>query len=181
MEPQAFEAVYTWNGPPHIEFQRQVGHALQYPVHRLVVQRGQPGAVVVAHRNRSVVLVRSRRLAAAEELWEFPRGFGEPGDQLANCRDASVTAGVRELVEETGLRPLSAHSLGSYILDSSIYPSRVGVVWVEVADGEPAGPRDGEIEELRWVPLEDLAGLVARDTIRDAHTLAAVSFVLSSR
>ena len=186
----SYQPVYTWAGPPRLEVQRAAvdrPHGQQYMSHRLVVQEGRPGAVIFAHRDGSVALVKSYRPAAGADFWELPRGFGEAEDAAKSGKgndlsdeEAMVQAGLRELGEETGLSAIQWRLLGVYVLDPSIYPTKVGVVWADVGGGEPADT-DGEIESLVWVRLTEFPGLVASGALRDAHSLAALAILWGSQ
>lgn len=140
----------------------------EYVHHRLVVADGRPGAVVLALRGDSVLLVRSTREAAGAALWELPRGAGEPEES------ASDTA-IRELREETGLVGGSARVIGNYITDSSVFPQPVAVVSCVVDENCGKSEPDGEISAERWVPVSELPVLVRNGTLVDAHSLAAIA------
>ncbi len=183
-----YDPVYSWVGPPRIEVQRAAvsdPEGSSYISHRVMVQNGTAGAVIIAHREGAVVLVKSHRPAVGEELWEFPRGFGEAKDGARHCGTvppesaALVATGLRELYEETGLTAVTACVLGVYVVDPSIYPARVGVIWAEVNNTESA-ETDGEIEDVMWVQLSSLPALITSGTLSDAHTLAAYAIFRSS-
>lgn len=169
---------FRWEGPPVLELQRgrmTNTSGLTYMSHRLVVQDGAPGVVVVAMDHGHILLVLSERPAAEETMWELPRGFGEGTDGDANDPAAMIAGAERELLEETGLKSLGSTLLGTYITDSSIYPSKIGVVRCDVDPSAPAGDWDGEIDAMRWVKLEALPELISNGTIHDAHSLAALA------
>jgi 8-oxo-dGTP pyrophosphatase MutT (NUDIX family) len=85
--------------------------------------------------------------------WSLPKGKREPGETDEQCA-------VREVDEETGLRV----TLGRELLPTS-YRDRKGrdkVVryWeMTVAAGAAFVPND-EVDELRWVALEDAAAIL---------------------
>lgn len=173
-----YRPVFRWDGPPVLELQRaQMTNpsGLSYTSHRLEVQDGAAGAVVIAIANGRILLVLSERPAAGELMWELPRGFGEATDGDANDPAAMIAGAERELLEETGLVSLSSELIGTYITDSSIYPSKIGVVRCDVDLAARPGAWDGEIEEVRWVELGTLPELVSNGTIHDAHSLAALA------
>lgn len=170
--------VFRWEGPPVLELQRAEmtnSSGLAYTSHRLEVQDGAAGAVVVAIANECILLVLSERPAAGEMMWELPRGFGEATDGNVNDPAAMIAGAERELLEETGLTSLASELLGTYFTDSSIYPSKIGVVRCDIDPAEPPATWDGEIEDVRWVELSSLSDLVSNGTIRDAHSLAALA------
>jgi len=166
-----FETVYenAQGMPVRLEAaDRRRADGVPYRHHRLVVADGRPGAVVVAFQGDAVLVVRSNRTAAGAEVWEFPRGVGEPDE-------TDVETGLRELREETGLVGHSAQVLGHYVIDTAIFPQEVAVVSCLVDPDAAAAATDGEIEEMMWVAVDDLAALVRAGTLSDAHTLAAIS------
>ncbi|KJL46859.1 NUDIX domain protein [Microbacterium hydrocarbonoxydans] len=140
-----------------------------YRHHRLVLSDGWPGAVVLAFDGADLLLVRSHRPAAGEVMWELLRGAGEPGE-------SPVQTALRELAEETGLRGEGAVVLGSYLIDSSVFPQPVSVVECTVDRSAPRGRVDGEILGERWATPDELRQLVVDGVLRDAHSLTALSF-----
>ena len=139
------------------------------PVRRDIVMH--PGAVAILPLIDAdhVCLLRNRRPAVNETLWEIPAGTLEPGEPLDE-------AALRELTEETGYR---AGKLGKLL---SFYPSP-GVLdeithlflAEELTPGEQALEAGEEIvaEKVGW----DQALAWALDgTIRDAKTLIAILF-----
>ena len=99
--------------------------------------------------------------------WSLPKGKLDPGEDVR-------TAAVREVLEESGAwvrlgPPLSDQA---YTLDGG---SRTKVVryWVGrlMEDHEASTyPANDEVDEVRWVPLEEAAGVLTYS--RDAETVA---------
>lgn len=164
--------VYHWAGPPEIALHRaevELPTGVRYTAHWLVTAGGAPGVVMCAVRADELLLVRSSRPTAGLELWELPRGFGEP-DGGGPADDAA-----RELREETGYPAEEVLDLGGYVTDSSVLPTRVRVLLCRVpVDAEPT-ETDGETSERRWVPLTSISALVTDGTLADAHSLAALT------
>jgi 8-oxo-dGTP pyrophosphatase MutT (NUDIX family) len=133
--------------------------------HRVLMQEGRTGVVVVAVDPRGfLLLVRQWRAATRQWSWEFPRGFGESDDI---GRDA-----LRELSEETGYTSREAEPIGRFYADSGVITND-SAVCVAAVDSTPPGSRDDEINELRWVASADLAGEIASGAINDGITIAA--------
>lgn len=166
----------TW----HTEWQSQnqllsvesttVGNA--YKMHR-IVQGPEIGAGAVALAIRSgqspeILFVRQIRIIPGVTLWELPRGMAEPTDV-----DLVATA-RREFTEETGIATTGGRQLGVIYPDSGLLGSKVGVVMVEASE-EPGSERDGEVEEVAWLPIADVHSRIAAGEIADGISLAALS------
>lgn len=152
-----------------------------YRHHRLVVNKGLPGVVIVAESNAGILFVRSYRPSLGTQIWELPRGNSEPADSADSAEssrgfeDSVVAAGKRELAEETGYAAKQCCFIGSYVSDSSVFPQRVGVVVCRVEQPDSHGENDGEILEARWFSKEALDSSIASGEIHDAHSLAALA------
>lgn len=128
----------------------------------LYTRRGDGIAVAVIHRPR-------------HDDWTFPKGKLEPGEHV-------LAAAVREVTEETGIRPVLGQPLATvcYLVDSR--PKRVDFWAAHVA--EPASSLfvpNNEVNELHWLAareaaarlsyahdvqlLERLVALVTEDTV----------------
>lgn len=140
-----------------------------YAHYRLVASENRPGSVIVATRDQQLLLVRSLRESAGRELWELPRGAGDPGDP------DPVETGRRELTEETGYAVVRAERLGDYLTDSTLFPHPMCAVHCVVEEAEPSGETDGEIAEARWFDEAEIRAMITDGTIRDAHTLATLA------
>lgn len=167
----AAQRVYHWPGPPELTVERRTGETGR-PQHRLVAQRGVDGVVVIARHEGQVLLVRQHRSVVGADVWELPRGFGEPADEAG--AQALVAGAVRELAEEVGLELLDGQSYGRWWPDTGLLAGAVGVVVGRVGHRTPAQPTDGEVAATRWVHEADLDALVADGVIRDGLSLAAL-------
>lgn len=166
------EIVYRWEGPPAIQLSRRhvtPPTGVPFELHELTVQDGRPGAVIVATRDDSILFVHHYRPALGELLVELPRGFAELADSGA------LTTGVREFSEELGLPLVEARLIGEYIVDTSIYPTRVGVITGELPMEALPGDTDGEISDWMLIPVREVQGWIRRREIHDAHTLSALA------
>jgi 8-oxo-dGTP pyrophosphatase MutT (NUDIX family) len=138
-----------------------------------VVRMARPVAatVVVDDRDRVLLMWRHRHVTDTWG-WEIPAGRIEEGE-------SPEEAAVRETEEETGWRPgplrpivISQPSSGS--VDSRHFLFR--------ADGaEHVGPPTDitEAEQVEWVPLQDIRGLIADGEIVNGPTLIGLLHVLS--
>ena len=97
--------------------------------------------------------------------WSLPKGKLDDGE-------AHDAAALREVAEETGLRCRLGSELASVrYLDRHGREKRVRYWAMEPVAGS-FEPND-EVDEVRWVPLQDLAGLITYE--RDADVAAGVA------
>lgn len=113
----------------------------------LVIRSGSDGTeVLLVHRPKY-------------DDWSFPKGKLEPGE-------AHVDAAVREVEEETGFSCSADEELGEVRYDDAQgRPKRVRywTMWVDAGDFEPTG----EVDEIRWLPVDDAAELLTYSHDRD--------------
>jgi 8-oxo-dGTP diphosphatase len=126
------------------------------------VVRAAGGLVVRSRDSGAVDVVLVHR--PAYDDWSFPKGKLHDGETEAE-------AAVREVEEETGLRCRLGRELGTASYhDSKGRPKTVRYWEMTPVDGE-LGPAN-EIDEVRWVPLDEAAGLLTY--ARDRRFLALV-------
>lgn len=165
--------VYLSPGPPHVRVEitdvEVEGRTQEW--HTVTTQEGQAGAVILASSGDRILVGRHWRLSTGSVEVEFPRGFGEKGE------DSTETA-RRELAEETGLTPAGLHVLGTVYADTGLLTNPIDVVVADIDEAEgtprgPSGPEVREFETLTWLTPAEFRSLVASGTIRDGITLAA--------
>jgi 8-oxo-(d)GTP phosphatase len=98
---------------------------------------------------RSVALVHRPRY----DDWSFPKGKLDDGEDEA-------AAALREVEEETGLRCRLGPSVGAVTYRDRRGRAKVVRYFRMDADGGRFTPNQ-EVDELRWVPIEDAAGLLS--------------------
>jgi len=109
------------------------------------------GGVIV--RDGRVLLVHRSRY----DDWSLPKGKLDPGESWQE-------AARREVEEETGLRCGAGEELGrTFYVDSRGRDKEVRYYLME-GDGEASA--QNEVDEVRWVPVEEAGGLLSygRDT-----------------
>jgi 8-oxo-dGTP pyrophosphatase MutT (NUDIX family) len=88
--------------------------------------------------------------------WSLPKGKRDPGETDEQCA-------VREVDEETGLRcRLGAELLATAYTDARGRAKVVRYWAMSVEDARPFEPTD-EIDELRWVRVDDVAECLTYD------------------
>ncbi|HWB21898.1 MAG TPA: NUDIX hydrolase [Gaiellaceae bacterium] len=116
---------------------------------------GAAGGVVL--RDGKVLLVHRPEY----DDWTIPKGKLDPGETWEE-------AAVRELEEETGLRcELGAEVGRTRYIDHRGRDKEVRY-YLMTSDDEPVA--QNEIDEVRWVALEDVAGVLSYE--RDADLLS---------
>jgi 8-oxo-dGTP diphosphatase len=96
--------------------------------------------------------------------WTFPKGKLDHGESFEDCAR-------REVLEETGLRCRLGRFVGhTQYLDKKDRP-KVVAYWVMGVAGGAFSPNE-EVDELRWVPVDEVASVLTYD--RDRELLASV-------
>lgn len=164
-----FDEVWSVDGPPALSLQEaQVNHnGRTWTQRRLIASDGHWGVVVIPVRDDAVGLVRVWRPAVDEQRLELPRGFGEDATPQLDAR--------RELAEETALVPVSMREVGEFNLDTGLVPTPIFAFEAVIGDVGADTSRDGEIDELVWVPVADVPKLIRDGSLCDAITLAALA------
>lgn len=120
---------------------------------------------VVARRSRDgateVLLVHRPKY----DDWAFPKGKALPGESDEDCAR-------REVEEETGLRCTLEHELPTTGYRDQKGRPKVVRYWVMRALSDDVQPRD-EVDEARWLTLEQANGLLSYD--RDRTVLGALA------
>lgn len=167
------EILYSWDGPVTLRLERFEARSgrRSWIQHRLVAQEGLPGVVALVRRSDEVLFVRQHRPAVERDLWELPRGFGEPEDA------GPLHAARREVASETGLELDDLVSLGQIFPDSGILGGAVEVVTATVRSSlrDDDVRLDGEADQVRWFPMDDVVQMVATGIVVDGISLAALA------
>lgn len=115
-----------------------------------------------------MVLIRNRRFAVGEYLWEFPAGMIDPGEEPEVCAS-------RELIEETGYKAGRVETLGSFYLAPGTADE---VMHCFLASDLEEGPQQLEKhEEITVDPRTpaEVRRMVLSGEIRDGKTLALLA------
>ncbi|MEL9991397.1 MAG: NUDIX hydrolase [Thermoproteus sp.] len=143
---------------------RQVGGRLvwgEYLVH--------PGAVaVLAVRDGRAVLVRQFRPAIGAWTLEIPAGTLEPGED-------PIAAAEREMVEETGYRPLALRLLLEFYPSPGVSNELIRIYYADRLQYVGVGERDpGEVDmEVVEVEPREVFALIEKGEVKDSKTIIA--------
>ena len=164
-----FHEVWRFDGPPALSIQQaEVSHnGRSWTQRRLVAGDGHWGVVILPVWEEQIGLIRIWRPAVGEQRLELPRGFGEDPTPEDDAR--------RELLEETGLEPTMLTRVGFFNVDTGLVPTPIFAFEAQIKVAEPVAARDGEIDDLVWVPRGDVRRMISEGALRDAITLAALA------
>lgn len=103
-----------------------------------------------AGRARAALIGRTDRRGRL--LWSLPKGHVEPGE-------SNEDAAIREVAEETGIRGRVVATLGTidfwFVAEGRRVHKTVHHFLLMATDGELSAD-DVEVEEVEWVPLDEL-------------------------
>jgi 8-oxo-dGTP pyrophosphatase MutT (NUDIX family) len=108
---------------------------------------------VVVRGDECVVIVPTRRAADGSRVLALPKGHPEPGESPAQ-------AALREVREEAGIETRLVEQLGDirywYMRGGQRISKVVSFFLLQYVGGE-LGDHDGEVEDARWLALQDAA------------------------
>jgi 8-oxo-dGTP pyrophosphatase MutT (NUDIX family) len=123
---------------------------------------------VVIRDGQVVVIVPTRRAADGSRVLALPKGHVDPGE-------TPVQAATREVREETGIVAEPISELGEsrywYRRDGRTIGKSVAFFLFEHVEGDTAD-HDDEVEEVRWIGLEEAETALSHAAEREMVTLA---------
>ena len=126
--------------------------------------------VVLDEAAERVLLIWRHRFIIDRWVWELPGGYIDPGED-------GPAAAAREVEEETGYRPRSIEHVLTFQPMTGTADSAHELYLARGADLAGA-PDPNEAEAVRWVPLAEIGGLIAKGEIPGAATIIGVQHVL---
>jgi 8-oxo-dGTP diphosphatase len=118
------------------------------------------GGVVVDPEGRVALVHRPRY-----DDWTLPKGKLDRGESFED-------AALREVEEETGLRCRLVRELPSSEYRDPKGRSKLVRYWLMEVEHDPGFVPNNEVDELRWVPVEEAPALLSY--ARDAEILRSV-------
>jgi 8-oxo-dGTP pyrophosphatase MutT (NUDIX family) len=123
---------------------------------------------VVVRGDQVVTIVPTRRAADGSRVLALPKGHVDPGE-------SPIEAAQREVREETGLHAEPVCELGEsrywYRRDGKTIGKRVAFFLFEFRDGN-TDDHDDEVEEVRWLGLEEAQRALSHTAEREMVALA---------
>ncbi|MCU1489291.1 MAG: hydrolase [Acidimicrobiaceae bacterium] len=123
---------------------------------------------VVVRDEQVIVIVPTRRAADGSRVLALPKGHVDPGE-------TPVQAATREVREETGVVAEPVHELGEsrywYRRDGRTIGKAVVFFLFDYVEGDTAD-HDDEVEEVRWIGLEQARTALSHAAEREMVELA---------
>jgi 8-oxo-dGTP pyrophosphatase MutT (NUDIX family) len=139
-------------------------HVIRFP-------RASVGAVVV-NNSDEVLLLWRHRFTTNTWGWEIPAGWSDDGED-------PTTAVIREIIEETGHRPIRVEPMTTYSPLTGICSQRYRLFVAYGAERVARPIADGESTRIEWISLTDVPRLAAEGLIPDGPSLTALTYFLA--
>ena len=114
-----------------------------------------------------VLLERQYRHAAQQVLWELPAGRIDDGEK-------GLAAAKRELLEETGYTASRWKCIMRFYASPGFLAETMDIYSAHGLRRGKAQPEADEVIRIQMVPLSKAVGMVMKNVIRDAKTIAGV-------
>ncbi len=141
---------------------------------REIVERTDCIGVIPVDADDNILMVKQYRLATGKELLEIPAGGIDPGED-------SAAAVIREMQEETGLRPQRVERLTGFYLSPGFCSEYLHLYLAADLEPDPLSAEDTAGIEVVRVPVAQIPGLIASGRIEDAKSIAGLLMYLEQR
>ena len=154
------------------------GRVVHLDVHEVRLPNGQvtkrelvthPGAVAIVpiDMDGNVLMVRQFRFAAGRHLLEIPAGTLEKGE------DPDVCA-VRELREETGMRPDKIEKIGGLFVAPGYTTEYIHLYYATELSDDPLPQDDDEAISVQRISLAEALRLIETGEITDGKSITGL-------
>lgn len=134
---------------------------------REVVEHPGGVAVFAMDEEDRVVMVRQYRYPVGEVTLELPAGKLEPGE---DPRESAL----RELEEETGIRPGLLRPMGCSYSSPGIFTEKIYLYLAQDLQEGDAHPDEGEFVDVVRVPLSQLLDMIRDNALPDAKSALGI-------
>jgi ADP-ribose pyrophosphatase len=141
---------------------------------REIVEHEDCIGVIPVDADGNILLVKQYRLATDKELLEIPAGGVDPGEDAA-------AAVVREMREETGLRPQKVERLTGFYLSPGFCNEYLHLYLATDFAPAPLAAEDTAGIEVVKVPAAQIPDLIASGKIEDSKSIAGLLMFLERR
>ena len=141
---------------------------------REIVEHSPVIVVVAVDADDNVLLVKQFRKPVEKELLEIPAGGIDEGEDI----DAAV---IREMREETGLRPQKLARLGGFYSTPGFCNEYLYLYLATDFTPDPLSAEDTAGIEVVRVPVTQVPELINSGKIEDAKSIAGLLFYLEYR
>jgi ADP-ribose pyrophosphatase len=141
---------------------------------REIIEHAPCIAVVPVDADGNILLVRQFRLAAGKELLEIPAGGIDQGE-------SPEEAVIREMREETGLKPGKVERLTGFYLSPGFSSEYLHLFLVSEFESDPLSAEDTADIELVKMPVSQIKELIKSGEIEDGKSVAGLLMYLEFR
>ena len=134
-------------------------------IREIVYHRG--GVAILIKVDDKFILEKQYRYAFNDDIYEIPAGKLEEGE-------IPLPAAERELLEETGYRPLEMVFLGDMYPTVGYSKEVIHLYYCEKHVKEERHLDSDESIDLLFLSLEEIEEMINNNTIKDSKTIAAV-------
>lgn len=135
-------------------------------VREIVSHRG--GVAILLKIDEKFIIEKQYRYGVDQEIIEIPAGKLEENE-------IPLEAAKRELLEETGYRPLEMIYLGEIYPTVGYSTETIRIYYCASFVKEERHLDSDEVIDLETLSLEEIEDLIAKNVIKDAKTIAAIS------
>ena len=134
-------------------------------IREIVYHRG--GVAILVKADDKFILEKQYRYAFNEDIYEIPAGKLEEGEE-------PLPAAGREMLEETGYRPLEMIYLGDMYPTVGYSKEVIHLYYCEKHIKEERHLDSDESIDLMFLSMNEIDALINNNTIKDSKTIAAI-------